>query len=109
MDRETALNNAAAYADEVCKVFNPYSIIMYGSYAKDTAKPESDIDIAVIFDGYTGNWLQDSALLWGLTMNVSTYIEPILLDRTHDPSGFVEDVYKTGKVLYGFAPNNTAN
>jgi predicted nucleotidyltransferase len=109
MDRETALSNATIYADEVCKEFDPYSIIMYGSYAKGTATQESDIDIAVIFDGYIGDWLEDSALLWKLTMNVSTYIEPILLDRAHDPSGFVEDIYKTGKVLYGFAPDNTAN
>jgi predicted nucleotidyltransferase len=106
MDRETALNNAAVYASEVCKVFDPFNIILFGSYVNGMATQESDIDIAVIFDGYTGNWLQDSAMLWGLTRKVSTYIEPILLDRTHDPSGFVEDVYKTGKVLYGFAPDN---
>jgi predicted nucleotidyltransferase len=100
MDRETALNSATAYAAEVCKVFNPYNVIMFGSYAKGTATQESDIDIAVIFDGYNGNWLNDSALLWKLTMNVSTLIEPVLLDRTHDPSGFIEEIYKTGEVVY---------
>lgn len=100
VDRETAIKNATAYAAEVCKVLNPLSIIMYGSYINDTATNESDIDIAVIFDGYNGNWLQDSALLWKLTRNVCTTIEPILLDKTKDPSGFVEDISKTGRVLY---------
>jgi len=100
VDRETALRNAAAYAAEVCKVFDPITIIMYGSYVQGTPTPESDIDIAVIFDGYTGNWLKDSALLWGLTRKVSTQIEPILLDRAQDPSGFVESISKTGEVLY---------
>jgi len=100
VDRETAIKNATEYATEVCKVFSPFSIIMYGSYANETETNESDIDIAVVFDGYNGNWLQDSAQLWRLTRNVSTYIEPILLDRTKDPSGFVEEIFKTGKVLY---------
>jgi len=100
MDRATALKNAIAYAEEVRKALNPYSIILYGSYAKDSATEDSDIDIAVIFDGYSGDWLKDSALLWKLTRNVSTVIEPILLDRRQDPSGFVEEVVNTGEVLY---------
>ena len=100
MDRETALRNAAAYAEEVRKALKPYSIILYGSYARDTATENSDIDIAVIFDGYAGDWLKDSALLWKLTRSVSTDIEPILLDRRQDPSGFVSEVIRTGEVLY---------
>jgi predicted nucleotidyltransferase len=75
LDRAAALSRARTYAAEVCKILKPSSIIMYGSYAKDTALPESDIDIAVIFDGYDGNRLEDSALLWKLTMNVSTDIK----------------------------------
>jgi predicted nucleotidyltransferase len=100
VDRETALRNATAYAAEVRKVLNPFSIVLYGSYAKGTPTHESDIDIAVIFDGYNGNWLKDSALLWGLTIEISTLIEPVLLDRTQDPSGFVQEIFKTGEVLY---------
>ena len=53
-----------------------------------------------LFDGYDGNWLNDSATLWGLTIKISTLIEPILLDRTKDPSGFVEGIFKSGEVLY---------
>jgi predicted nucleotidyltransferase len=103
MDRETALRNAEAYADEVRKVLSPVSIIMYGSYVSGTADNGSDIDIAVIFDGYSGNWLQDSALLWKLTRKVSTVIEPILLDLAKDASGFVADILKTGEILYSAA------
>ena len=100
MDRAAALKNASAYATEVCKVLNPCTIIMYGSYANGTPDPESDIDIAVIFNGYKGNWLKDSAVLWELTRRVSTHIEPILLDRTQDPSGFVANVFNSGEVIY---------
>jgi predicted nucleotidyltransferase len=100
MDRETAIKNATEYAAEVCKVFDPYSIVLYGSYVNGTPTLESDIDIAVIFDGYRGDWLKDSALLWGLTIDVSTLIEPILLDRAEDPSGFVQEIMGAGEVLY---------
>jgi predicted nucleotidyltransferase len=100
MDRNTALTTARAYAAEVRKELNPVTIIMYGSYAKGTATPDSDIDVAVIFKGYSGNWLKDSALLWKLTRKVSTHIEPILLDRDQDASGFVEEILSTGEILY---------
>ena len=100
MDRASALKSAAVYAAEVCKVLNPYTIILYGSYANGTPNMESDIDIAVIFNDYRGNWLKDSALLWNLTRRVSTRIEPILLDRTKDPNGFVENIFTTGEVLF---------
>ena len=100
MDRESALKSAMTYAVEVKKIFDPYSIILYGSYANGTPDPESDIDVAVIFNDYQGDWLKDSALLWKLTRNVSTRIEPILLDRTQDANGFVNSVLNTGEVLY---------
>jgi len=100
VDRNTALTTATKYAAEVCKVLNPFTIIMYGSYAKGTATSDSDIDIAVIFDGYSGNWLKDSALLWNLSRKINTSIEPILLDRTQDPSGFVEQIFNSGEILY---------
>jgi len=79
---------------------SPAAIVLFGSYANGTPHEDSDIDIAVIFNGFQGDWLEASALLWGLTENISTYIEPVLLDRFDDPSGFVDEVYKTGHILY---------
>ena len=100
MDRESAIKNASAYANEVLKNFQPYRIVMYGSHANGTQRQGSDIDVAVIFDGYSGNWLEDSTMLWLLTQNVSLDIEPILLDSTQDKSGFAEMIMKTGHVIY---------
>jgi len=100
MDRDTAINIADKYATVVVNELNPSAIFLYGSYANGNANAESDIDVAVIFDGFYGDWLKTSSQLWKLRRDISTYIEPILLDRTKDPSGFVEEIYKTGKVLY---------
>ena len=100
MDKITALAVATEYAIEVCKILNPFAIILYGSHARGTATLDSDIDIAVIFDGCSGNWSKDSALLWKLARRVNANIEPVLLDRTKDPGGFVEVIFSTGELLY---------
>jgi len=100
MDKHTALENAKIYAAEVRKVFSPFAIVFYGSYVNGTPTPESDIDIAVIFDKYNGDLLKDSAILWGLTMNISTLIEPMLFDRTQDAGKFIDDILNTGEILY---------
>ena len=100
MDRDTAINIANKYATVVVNELNPSAIFLYGSYANGNANAESDIDVAVIFDGFYGDWLKTSSQLWKLRRGISTYIEPILLDRTKDPSGFVEEIYKTGRILY---------
>ena len=99
MDKNAALAIAAEYAAEVRQMLNPFAVILYGSYANGTATSDSDIDIAVIFDGYSGNWLSDSALLWKLARKVNISIEPLLLDRTKDPIGFVEAIVSTGDLL----------
>jgi predicted nucleotidyltransferase len=100
LDKAMAIDAVRRYADEVTKEFAPNAIVLYGSYAKGNANEDSDIDVAVIFDGFSGDWIKASSRLWHLTRNVSTYIEPILLDITEDKSGFVKNVYKTGQIIY---------
>jgi len=100
LDQKTVINYVNEYAKAVLNAFSPAAILLYGSYAKGTAHEDSDIDVAVIFDRFDGDRLKISARLWGLTEDVSSYIEPVLLDRSHDPSGFVDEIYKTGKLIY---------
>jgi predicted nucleotidyltransferase len=100
MDKSTVVATAQQYAQIVARELSPFAIVLYGSYAKGNAHTTSDIDVAVVFNNYSGDWLTDSALLWKLRRGVSDDIEPILLDRTQDPSGFVADIFRTGEVLY---------
>lgn len=100
MDRAAALRSAEAYAKEVRKILNPASIILFGSYVNGTPTADSDIDIAVVFNGFDGDRWKTSSALWHLTWGVDDRIEPILLDSTNDPSGFVADVFKTGELIY---------
>ena len=100
LDNATAINTVERYAEAVKKEFSPAAIILYGSYAKGTPNEDSDIDVAVVFNGFTGDWLKASTRLWRLIENISFDIEPILLDSTEDKIGFVRNIYKTGQIIY---------
>ncbi len=100
LDKGTVINTVTQYADAVTKEFSPAAIVLFGSYAKGEAHDESDIDVAVIFNGFSGDWLKASSLLWRLRRGISYDIEPHLLDTTNDKSGLVQHVFKTGQIIY---------
>ena len=70
--------------------------VMYGSYAKGYANPDSDIDVAVILSGsdITDRWEQ-SADLWSDIRKVSVLIEPVLMEDNED-SMLYREVMRTG-------------
>ncbi len=97
MDKRTALEYAKNYADLVKKEMSPLAIVLYGSYNDGIPNENSDIDIAVIFDGFDGDVLETSAKLYQYTCQISTIIEPVLLDVANDKTGFVSDVMSRGQ------------
>ena len=105
LDKETVISVVKQYANVVVRELSPVTIVLYGSYAKDNASDDSDIDVAVIFDGFTGDWHKTSSMLWRLRRNISFDIEPILLDSAEDKSGFVKNIYKTGQIIYNANTN----
>lgn len=96
MDREQAVRIAENYSRHVRKFINPSEIILYGSYAKDNAGKDSDIDIAIVFESFDGNYWETIQRLHELTIFVDTRIEPVLLEDSNDPSGFVKTVRSEG-------------
>ena len=101
LDKATVREIARDYSDEVRKIIDPVKIILFGSYITGTPNEWSDIDIAVLVNGFEGNWLDANAKLFGLKWEDRFLdIEPHLLDETQDPSGFVEYIIKTGEVIY---------
>lgn len=96
MDRDKAIKLSKIYSQEVKNIYHPYKVILYGSFCRNEQKKDSDIDIAVIFNGFSGDWLKVSRDLWKMTEKADMIIEPVLLDLQNDPSGFVEDVLRTG-------------
>ncbi len=52
-----AIRLAEEYAQAVVKEISPVAVILYGSHAKGTARPDSDLDIAVVVQDFRGDWL----------------------------------------------------
>ena len=100
LDKAAVIDTVERYANAVKNEFSPFAIILFGSYAKGNPHEDSDIDIGVVFNGFSGDWLKTSSRLWRLRRNISFDIEPHLLDTTQDKSGFVKHVLKTGQIIY---------
>ena len=96
MDREQVIMIASSYAKLVRSLINPSEIILFGSYVNGNTDNDSDIDIAVVFDIFGGDYWQTIQKLHELTISVDTRIEPVLLDVNNDPSGFVKAVRREG-------------
>ncbi len=95
MGKNDVIDVVRQYKQLVLVHFGQASVYLYGSYSKGCARPDSDIDVAVIVPEIKYDFLKASALLWSLTWNLNTQIEPVLLEENH-PSPLYEDVLLTG-------------
>lgn len=95
MGKRDVIADVRQYKTLVLEHFDSATVYLYGSYSKGKARPDSDIDVAVVVPELKDDFLKASALLWSLTWNVNTLIEPVLIDQRH-PSPLYEDVLRTG-------------
>jgi len=100
MDQEPVINRVKQFAEVVRQNFQVKKIILYGSYAKGSASKHSDIDVAVVLDGNEEDLLTSEAKLYKLRRDIDVRIEPVLLDDKNDKSGFLEEITKTGEIIY---------
>ncbi len=91
---------ARLYAQKVKNLMPVSMVVLYGSHARGTAGKNSDIDIAVVVDKFDGDYLKTSAELFNLVRTVNKRIEPVLLYRENDKSGFLDSVLKHSKIIY---------
>ena len=104
MDKETAIRRVIEFAGLVRQNFNVKKIILFGSYSRDTALKDSDIDVAVVLESIDEDFLLSEAKLFRLRREIDVRIEPVLLEESNDKSGFLEDILKTGEVVYSADP-----
>jgi len=101
MDKQIVIERVKQYADLVRQNFNVRKVILYGSYAKGTAREnESDIDVAIILDRLDDDLLMSEAKLFRLRRNIDIRIEPVLLEESDDKTGFLDEIMKTGEIIY---------
>jgi len=100
LDKESVVNTVERYIQAIKREFSPSAVVLFGSYVNGNPNEDSDIDVAVVFNGFTGDWRQTAARLWRLRRDISMDIEPHLLDSTNDKSGFVKYIFKTGQIIF---------
>ncbi len=96
LSRDEALGLVRRYKQVIAPRFSEEPrVILFGSYSKGYATPDSDIDVAVIVPSYGDRKFEISKGLWRDTRQVSFLIEPVLLaeDRW---SPLYDDVMRTG-------------
>ena len=100
MDKEAVIEKLNEYVNLVREHFPVQKVFLFGSYAKGTAREYSDIDVAVIVDKID-DILESEYKLYALRRDIDEMIEPLIFEaNSSDPSGFLEEIQKTGEVIY---------
>lgn len=76
--------------------------ILFGSHAKGVAEPESDIDVALISEAFTGDRFEDRRKIVPLRRKVDNRIEPIPFRPEDFNNGgtLAEEIKRTGIVIW---------
>jgi predicted nucleotidyltransferase len=75
--------------------------ILFGSYAKGYAKEESDIDVALVSEAFSGDRFEDRQKIIPLRRKIDKWIEPHPFKPEDFENGgiLVEEIRKTGVVI----------
>jgi predicted nucleotidyltransferase len=89
---------ALQYANAVKKDFLLRQMFLFGSTAAGTAEDDSDIDIAVIADDFTGDSIEDTFRLMKTRRKIDLRIEPhaFLPSEFHAGNPFAAEIMRTG-------------
>ena len=99
MDQREIIKKLEKYKELISNQMDIEEVILFGSYANETANGDSDIDVAVIVNKLEGDFFETRPILWKIRREIDDRIEPILFDRHHDESGFLQEIHKTGIII----------
>ena len=74
--RESIVEIVGRYIEQVNKIIKVKNAYIYGSYVNGNYTEDSDIDIAVIADDFSGDYVEDTLMLMKIRRKVDTRIEP---------------------------------
>ncbi|MDR3113603.1 MAG: nucleotidyltransferase domain-containing protein [Endomicrobium sp.] len=97
----------------IVEMADPYKIILFGSYARGTVTPDSDIDLMILLDNdflpktssekLERNWNIHKLVLdinYQYAMDVKIYSRAEFRKLKNKGSFFIEEIEKTGKTIY---------
>ena len=100
MDKGEAIEKVQKFKMLVSQYFILDEVYLYGSYAKDSYHIDSDIDVALVMNSIPEDFFSVNPLLWRLRRSVDDRIEPIVLDKHDDRSGFLEEIKRSGIAIH---------
>jgi len=72
------------------------AVYLFGSHAKGTANKDSDIDVALVVNHFEGDFFDVIPPIWLLREGVDFRIEPHVIARDTDYTGFLKEIQHTG-------------
>lgn len=101
MDKTEVIERVKRYAVVLAHELPVTKVILFGSYVNGQPHEYSDIDVAVVFhDVDTLDYLAVLRRLSVLSTPIDSMIEPHLLLETGNNGGFLQEVERTGEVIY---------
>jgi len=100
MDKEFAISVAKKFAEKIKGIISFKEIILFGSFAKGTNHKDSDIDIALVIGNIAYDYFDVYKQIIKMGYEIDNRIEPVILRRDKDYSGFLEMIQKEGIVVY---------
>jgi predicted nucleotidyltransferase len=99
MDNEEVIEKLKIYKQLLSKHMEFDEMILSGSYATGNAREDSDVDVAIVVEALTGDYFSTRPLLWRIRREVDDRIEPVLIEKTRDESGFLSEIMRTGVAI----------
>jgi predicted nucleotidyltransferase len=96
MDKREAINKVREYRLLLKNHFPLEKVYLFGSYATNTNRADSDIDVAIVVSHIEGDYFSIHPLLWKLRRQIDDRIEPILIERDNDSGDFLSEIQKYG-------------
>lgn len=88
MDKAEAINKVREYSILLRNYLQIDKVYLFGSYANDTYRNDSDIDVAIVVNRIDGDYFATTPLLSKLRRQIDDWIEPIQIEKDFDDAGF---------------------
>jgi predicted nucleotidyltransferase len=96
MDKKEAIKKVREYGLLLRNFFPVEKIYLFGSYAKNSYRTDSDIDVAIVVKQIEGDYFSIHPLLWKLRRQIDDRIEPVLIEKDNDYGDFLSEIQKYG-------------
>ena len=101
---KVSLADIQKLASEIAREFTPEQVILFGSYAKGNARPDSDVDLLVVMPGEASGARMAAEIITRLkpTLPLELIVRSSrqLQERLDLDDFFLREIMATGKQLY---------